>query len=79
MLVGFEGLLAKQRYNSLMMLRSLRNPPHPLCCYRDGKWMTVRSDLIVPGDLISISTHRVPDKQGLLTSHMYIVTCYYCV
>lgn len=52
----FEGLLVKQRLNSLQMLRSMRRPAVDVLVYRNRQWDTVSSDELVPGDLISITS-----------------------
>ena len=55
MLMIFEGMLCKQRQNSLLMLRSMRRPPVQLWVYRGG-WIETLSLFLVPGDIISIGS-----------------------
>jgi cation-transporting ATPase 13A1 len=30
--------------------------PYPIQCFRDGSWITVQTDQLLPGDLVSIGT-----------------------
>jgi cation-transporting ATPase 13A1 len=55
MLMFFEGVLCKQRQNSLLMLRRMRRPPYSLFVLRGNKWEMQSSDELVPGDVISIT------------------------
>ena len=55
MLMFFQGMMCRQRQNSLAMLRSMRRPPFPIYCYRQRQWVMVPSDTLVPGDVISLS------------------------
>ena len=58
MLLFFEGMMCKQRQNSLLMLRNMRRPPVPLLVFRYGQWTVLESDLI--GALLTLSSlsHR---------------------
>ncbi len=55
MLFLFEGMMCRQRQNSLQNLRAMRRPPVPTLIYRE-RWIWVLSDRIVPGDIISLSS-----------------------
>ncbi len=54
MLVLFEGLTAHQRQRNVLMMRDIKKPPHPVMVYRVGRWTSVPSECLVPGDLMSI-------------------------
>lgn len=56
MLMFFEGMMCKQRQASLTMLRNMRRPPVMLFAHRAGRWGLLSSDLLVPGDLVSLSS-----------------------
>jgi len=54
MLMVFEGMQCKQRLASLGMLREMRRPPIRLFVFRNNAWELLSSDLLVPGDIISL-------------------------
>ncbi len=56
MLMFFEGMMCRQRQSSLAMLRNMRRPPVPLFVHRHGQWGLLSSDLLLPGDLVSLSS-----------------------
>ncbi len=56
MLLFFEGMMCKQRQNSLAMLRSMRRPPTTVFVHREGLWGQLPSDRLVPGDVISLAS-----------------------
>jgi len=56
MLMLFEGMMCRQRQNSLLMLREMRRPPVALLVFRGSKWLNGTSDELVPGDVISLAT-----------------------
>lgn len=56
MLMLFEGMMCRQRQNSLLMLREMRRPPITLYVFRGGQWLSGTSDELVPGDVISLAT-----------------------
>ena len=65
MLMMFEGMMCKQRLNSLEMLRNMLRPSFPLFAFRNRTWNTILSDEIVPGDIISlISTRKSSSLKG---------------
>lgn len=79
MLMTFEGMLCKQRQNSLQMLREMRRPAIPVYRLRrlsaaskgaaKGKagssfsWDVVSSEALVPGDVISV-TATIASRQA---------------
>jgi cation-transporting ATPase 13A1 len=56
MLMFFEGMMCRQRQASLTMLRNMRRPPMQLLVFRAAQWTPMSSDLVVPGDVISLSS-----------------------
>eukprot|EP00741_Cyanophora_paradoxa_P004472 tig00000806_g4341.t1 len=54
MLFFFESTVVKSRLRNMQDLRSMCSPPYPVNVYRGGKWNKVKSDELLPGDLISI-------------------------
>jgi manganese-transporting P-type ATPase len=66
MLMIFEGVMCKQRQNSVLMMRNMRRPAYPLLVYRNSQWDVMTTDGIFPGDIISLSsdTSIVIDQQG---------------
>lgn len=82
MLMFFEGMLCRQRQNSILMLRNMRRPPVPVFAYRDSTWRQHASDEIVPGDLISLVTNttassgsRARGDEGDSTGGAEVVPC----
>ncbi len=58
MLMLFEGVMCNQRQNNVLMMRNMRRPPYLLCVYRNKEWIETRSDGIVPGDIISVTSDK---------------------
>ncbi|KAG8936656.1 hypothetical protein FRC02_000114 [Tulasnella sp. 418] len=54
MLVVFECTVVWQRLKTLAEFRTMSVAPYPIQCFRSGKWTTVQTDELVPGDLVSI-------------------------
>jgi cation-transporting ATPase 13A1 len=54
MLVVFECTVVWQRVRTLTEFRTMSVVPYPIQCRRDGKWETIQTDQLLPGDLISI-------------------------
>ncbi|CAL8460618.1 g147 [Coccomyxa elongata] len=54
MLVMFECTVVGQRLRNLRELRSLTTPKQALQVYRQGKWVQLPGDALLPGDVISI-------------------------
>jgi cation-transporting ATPase 13A1 len=66
MLMIFEGVMCKQRQNNVLMMRSMRRPAFQMLAYRNKTWVVVSSEIIFPGDIISITADAtIPlDHQG---------------
>ncbi|XP_065199388.1 endoplasmic reticulum transmembrane helix translocase-like [Sycon ciliatum] len=54
MLVVFEATLVQQQLRNLSMIRDMGAKPYQITVFRGGKWKTISSDGLVPGDLLSI-------------------------
>lgn len=83
MLMVFEGVMCKQRQNNVLMMRSMRRPAHQILAYRHKKWTVTTSELLAPGDIISITADpaipldRNPGQphQETITEEGKIVPC----
>ncbi|PKC13426.1 hypothetical protein RhiirA5_459417 [Rhizophagus irregularis] len=54
MLVVFESTVVFQRLKTLAEFRTMSIKPYPIYVRRKGRWVTVNSDELLPGDLVSI-------------------------
>ncbi|WVR06851.1 hypothetical protein IAU60_003887 [Kwoniella sp. DSM 27419] len=54
MLVVFECTVVFQRVRTLTEFRTMSVTPYPVQAFRDGKWVEVITNELVPGDLISV-------------------------
>ena len=64
MLMFFEGMMCRQRQASLTMLRNMRRPPVRVYVFRSGGWVSVSSDTLVPGDVISLTATVIKRSTG---------------
>jgi manganese-transporting P-type ATPase len=71
MLLVFECMMCKQRESSLLNLSAMRMPPFDVLVYREG-WAAVKSNEIVPGDLISLSRVECASDNDALSVTRYI-------
>lgn len=55
MLVLFECTLVKQQLRNMEEIRNMGNQPINLHVYRNKKWLSILSDKLTPGDLVSIT------------------------
>lgn len=58
MLVVFECTVVWQRLRTLTEFRTMSVAPYPIQCKRDGKWATIQSDELLPGDVVSVVRHQ---------------------
>jgi manganese-transporting P-type ATPase len=63
MLVAFESTVVWQRQRTLNEFRGMSIKPHDLYVYRLGKWTEIKSDKILPGDLVSVG--RTGEDSGV--------------
>ena len=72
MLLFFEGMMCKQRHNSLTMLRNMRRPAVGVQVFRERQWMQVLSDQLVPGDVVALTSEVKPSGVSGLSSHLVL-------
>lgn len=62
MLVTFEVVLVKNQMRNMQEIRRMGNQPFMMQVFRQNKWKSIRSDLLIPGDLVGIvrSEHNIP-------------------
>ncbi|KAF8876645.1 endoplasmic reticulum Ca-transporting P-type ATPase [Infundibulicybe gibba] len=58
MLVVFECTVVWQRVRTLTEFRTMSVEPYPIQCYRDSKWITLQTDKLLPGDIVSVARHQ---------------------
>lgn len=62
MLVMFESTVVAQRLKGLTEFRAMSLQPHDVNVRRAGKWLTIKSDALLPGDLLQL---RMPGGEEL--------------
>ena len=65
MLIMFECTVVWQRVRTLTEFRSMSIEPYPIQCYRDGKWVKVQTDELLPGDAVSLGKCLCSPKEFL--------------
>ncbi|KAH9475933.1 Manganese-transporting ATPase 4 [Psilocybe cubensis] len=55
MLIVFECTVVWQRVRTLTEFRTMSVAPYPIQCFRNGKWQTVQTDKLLPGDIVSVA------------------------
>lgn len=63
MLVAFESTVVWQRQRTLTEFRGMGIKPHDIWVYREKKWIEIKSDKLLPGDLVSVT--RTKDDSGV--------------
>ncbi|KAH7929975.1 hypothetical protein BV22DRAFT_1191634 [Leucogyrophana mollusca] len=58
MLVMFECTVVWQRLKTLTEFRTMSVAPYPIHCLRDNKWVTIQSDELLPGDVVSVARQQ---------------------
>lgn len=54
MLVMFESTVVAQRLKGLTEFRAMSLAPQDINVHRSGKWLTIKSDSLLPGDLVQL-------------------------
>lgn len=69
MLIMFECTVVWQRLKTLKEFRTMSIVPYPIQCLRDSKWVTVQTDELLPGDVVSVGKYLSPSTmESLLIS-----------
>ncbi|CAG9322754.1 ATP13A1 [Blepharisma stoltei] len=55
MLVVFESTVVMQRIANWKRIKAMRRPPQPILALRNKGWREISSDLLYPGDIVSIT------------------------
>lgn len=55
MLMTFEATLVKQQLKNMSEIRNMGNRPYLINVYRNRRWNRIKSDELLPGDIVSIS------------------------
>lgn len=63
MLVAFESTVVWQRQRTLNEFRGMSIKPYDLLVYREKKWIEIKSDKLLPGDLASVG--RTQEDSGV--------------
>ena len=63
MLVGFESTVVWQRQRTLTEFRGMSIQPYDIWVHRSGEWVEIKSDKLLPGDLVSVS--RTKEDSGV--------------
>lgn len=49
-----DGFGCTQRLRTLTEFRTMSIAPYPIQCKREGKWLTIQTDELLPGDIVSV-------------------------
>src|SRR6516162_4215246 len=63
MLIVFESTVVWQRQRTLNEFRGMSIKPYDIYVYRQNKWIEIRSDKLLPGDLVSVG--RTKEDSGV--------------
>ena len=63
MLVGFESTVVWQRQRTLNEFRGMSIQPYDIWVYRESQWEQIKSDKLLPGDLVSVG--RTKEDSGV--------------
>ncbi|KAL8021363.1 putative P-type ATPase, subfamily V, P-type ATPase, A domain superfamily, HAD superfamily [Plasmopara halstedii] len=66
MILMFEGVTVMSRLKNLQTLRGMGNTAHEIYVYRKKTWKKLKSDLVVPGDIISIKRETIGDQINMV-------------
>jgi len=63
MLFIFESTLVFQRLRNLKEMRSMVMTPYSIYVYRKNKWIKIKTDQLLPGDLVSVVNPKNDEQQ----------------
>ncbi|TDH65753.1 hypothetical protein CCR75_006141 [Bremia lactucae] len=66
MILMFEGVTVMSRLKNLQTLRGMGNQAREIYAYRNKTWKQVPSDVLVPGDMISIKRETEGDHDNMV-------------
>lgn len=66
MILMFEGVTVMSRLKNLQTLRGMGNKSVEVYAYRNKTWSKVNSDMLVPGDVVSIKRETVGDHDNMV-------------
>lgn len=69
------GVMCSQRRNNILMMRNMRRPAYPIYVYRNQRWGLTTSDMLVPGDIISLTSTHI-SAQGISVQMKFITIPY---
>ncbi|RYH22001.1 hypothetical protein EON65_19855 [archaeon] len=56
--------MCNQRRNNVLVMRAMRRPAYQILVWRAKKWQVVSSDMLVPGDLVSLTADPAVGKSS---------------
>lgn len=65
MLLVFEGTVVISRTRNLKLLHEMMGRPLMVLVFRNGVWRSVLSDVLLPGDIISVSRSKTDPDAGV--------------
>lgn len=54
MLMTFEATLVKQQLRNMSEIRNMGNKPYQIYVYRNKRWNRIKTDELLPGDIVSV-------------------------
>jgi len=59
---GYINFFILQRVKTLTEFRTMAVAPFPIQCMRGSKWITVQTDELLPGDVVSVGETVLPRR-----------------
>ena len=69
--LGVNVVLIGWCIRTLTEFRTMSVAPYPIQCLRDGKWETIQTDKVLPGDVVSIGESCLLPS---ISSHSFILS-----